>query len=238
MGDQDNALAVAAQQARSAAPAPQVAPQFATGFEGAAAAPFDKAAAAVLGGPVPEKEVEVKPNGIVYLPGVAYRRILTRAFGPGAWAILPRGPARKDGELVLYHGALYVLGRWVSEALGECETRHGMSYASSLEGARTDCLTRCCKDLGVATELWDPEWRDQWLKKYTDREWKAAEGNKKSGYVYTLKAKEGTEVLIAGRNAGFTQTGGAVRACEFCGSTTSGNMRGCCENLLISVTLS
>lgn len=191
------ALTRGATEARAAA-APVAAPpaQYATGFEGAACAPFPPEAAAVLGAPVSPEEVEVKPNGIVYLPGVAYRRILTRAFGAGAWALLPRGPARTMGELVVYHGALYILGRFVSEAVGECETRQGMSYASSLEGARTDCLTRCCKDLGVATELWDPSWRDSWLKKYTDRE---KDGNR---WKYWLKDKAGTSSLVTGRNVG------------------------------------
>jgi hypothetical protein len=196
---------VATEQRQASAPAPAgLPPQYFAGFEGAAASPFSPEAAAVLAASVPEGEVEVKPNGIVYLPGVAYRRILTRAFGAGAWALLPRGPARTMGDLVVYHGALVVLGRFVSEAVGECETRQGMSYASSLEGARTDCLTRCCKDLGVATELWDPAWRDGWLKKYTDREKDERTGK----WKYFLKDKAGTQALLAGRNVGAPKADG------------------------------
>lgn len=198
-------LTRASTEARAAAEpakAPMV-PQYATGFEGAAAAPFSKKAAAVLGAPVNENEVEIREDGIVYLPGVAYRRILTRAFGVGAWALLPRGPARTMGDLVVYHGALYILGRFVSEAVGECQTRFGMSYASSLEGARTDCLTRCCKDLGVATELWDPTWREAWQAKYADKKWvEAKEPGKKGRYSWSLKDKAATFALPTGRNAG------------------------------------
>ena len=146
---------------------------YAQGFEGASMAPFPAEALKVLGAPVNPEEVEIKPNGIVFLPGVSYRRILTRAFGAGAWALLPRGPARTMGNEVVYHGALYILGRFVSEAVGECASNNGgMSYASALEGARTDCLTRCCKDLGVATELWDPEWRTAWQAKFCTKEFK------------------------------------------------------------------
>ena len=29
--------------------------------------------------------------GLVYLPEIKYRRILNRAFGPGGWALMPRG---------------------------------------------------------------------------------------------------------------------------------------------------
>lgn len=203
VSDEATALSRAATEARAAEPAKAPPPpQYSTGFEGAASAPFSPEAAALLAAPVVETEVEVRSDGIVYLPGVAYRRILTRAFGAGAWALLPRGPARTMGDLVVYHGALYILGRFVSEAMGECETRQGMSYASSLEGARTDCLTRCCKDLGIATELWDPAWRDGWLKKYTEREWVPPEGNRKGKWKYWLKDKAGTQALLTGRNVG------------------------------------
>jgi hypothetical protein len=197
-------LTRASTEARAAAEpakAPMVA-QYATGFEGASMAPFSPEAAAVLGAPVPEDEVEIREDGIVYLPGVAYRRILTRAFGVGAWALLPRGPARTMGDLVVYHGALYILGRFVSEAVGECQTRLGMSYASSLEGARTDCLTRCCKDLGVATELWDPTWREAWQAKYADKKWaEPKEPGKKGRWAWSLKPKADTFALPTGRNA-------------------------------------
>jgi hypothetical protein len=199
----DGPLSRPATEQRQLAEAPKLAPapQYATGFEGAASAPFSAEAVAVLSAPVNELEVEVRPDGIVYMPGVWYRRQLSRAFGAGAWALLPRGPARRDGDMCMYHGGLYVLGRFVSEALGECEARFGMSYASALEGARTDCLTRTCKDLGMATELWDPAWRDGWLKKYTEREWTEPKGNGKAKWVYKLRAKAGGEQLLAGRNS-------------------------------------
>jgi len=137
-------------------------PQFARGFEGMATEPFPEAARRVLAESVNPRDVEIKPDGIVFLPGVAYRRILTRAFGAGGWALAPRSPSRVMGNIVVYHGALFCLGRFVAEAVGECFYREGnsnMSYASCVEGAKTDALSRCCKDLGVATEMWDANWR-------------------------------------------------------------------------------
>jgi hypothetical protein len=187
------ALTRAATEARAREPAAPLVPQYATGFEGAACAPFPPEAAAILGGPVNPDEVEIRTDGIVYLPGVAYRRILTRAFGAGAWSLLPRGPARRVDDLMTYHGALYILGRFVSEAVGECTTRAGMTYASSLEGARTDCLTRCCKDLGIATELWDPTWRASWTAKYAYK-------NDQGKWYLRDKATNGN--LAQGRNVG------------------------------------
>lgn len=147
-----------------AQPTGQIMPVYFQGFEGTAVAPFPDEARAVLAERVDPRDVEIRPDGIVYMSGVWYRRQLTRAFGAGAWSIVPRGPARTMGDLIVYHGALIILGRFVAEAVGECATRFGMTYASALEGARTDCLTRCCKDLGLATELWDKTWREAWVR--------------------------------------------------------------------------
>ena len=33
----------------------------------------------------------VSDSGLIYLPEIKYRRILNRAFGPGGWALMPRG---------------------------------------------------------------------------------------------------------------------------------------------------
>jgi ribonuclease HI len=158
-------------------------PQYMVGFEGMASEPFPKAAREVLAEPPPPEAVEIKPNGIVFVPGVYYRRQLTRAFGAGGWALAPRSPARVMGNIITYHGALFCLGRFVAEAVGECAYRANndqMSYASALEGAKTDALSRCCKDLGLATQLWDKAWRDQWMADYaekgSDGKWRARDG--------------------------------------------------------------
>lgn len=146
------------------------------GFEGMATEPFPQSAITILREPIDPDDVEIKPDGIVYLPGVFYRSRLSRAFGPGAWSMPPRGPARRmpksGGELVIFHGALYILGRFVSERYGQCmyyPSNAGMTYADAYEGAITDCLSRCCKDIIEAiAPLWEKGWRDEWQRKYAE----------------------------------------------------------------------
>jgi len=41
-----------------------------------------------------------------------------------------------------------------------------MTYATALEAAKSNALMRCCKDLGIASELWDPSFVAQWRQKY------------------------------------------------------------------------
>jgi hypothetical protein len=152
-------------------------PNYQSGFEGMAVSPFSQAAIAVLRRPIDPDDVEIKPDGIVFLPGVVYRQRLDEAFGPGAWAMPPRGPARRlpksGGELVMFNGVLVILGRFVAERIGQCmyyPNNAGMTYADAYEGAITDCLGRCCKDIFVAASvLWNKGWRDQWLRKYAEQ---------------------------------------------------------------------
>lgn len=146
------------------------------GFEGIAISPFSKEAIEVLRRPIDPDDVEIKPDGVCYMPGVFYRSRLNEAFGPGAWAIAPRGPARRvpknGGELVIFHGVLIIHGRFVSEKVGGCmyhPNNFGMNYTDAYEGAITEALSRCCKEIVPAVEvLWKKGWREEWTKKYCE----------------------------------------------------------------------
>ncbi len=54
--------------------------------------------------------------------------------------------------------AMYCLGRFVAQSVGEHTfyTKLNLSYGKAVESAKSNALMRCCKDLGVASELWDP----------------------------------------------------------------------------------
>jgi hypothetical protein len=80
-------------------------------FSGLSVQPFSKEAADVLMAPINKEDVEIKPDGIIYLPEIKYRRILNRAFGPGAWGLAPRGETIVTEKAVTREYALLVLGR-------------------------------------------------------------------------------------------------------------------------------
>lgn len=181
-------------------------PQYLDGFSGMATEPFPESARAVLAEAVNPAEVEIKPDGIVFAPGVWYRRQLTRAFGPGGWGLAMRGPVRtmpqqNGGDLVVYHGALVCLGRFVAEAHGQCvywPKNSGMTYADAVEGARTDCITRCCKDLGMATELWDAGWRARWMTDHALKAWVPGSGDKGKWHFWRRDRETPWQVTKAG----------------------------------------
>lgn len=67
----------------------------------------------MLMSPLPFEDVEIKPDGIIYLPEIKYRRILHQAFGPGGWGMAPRGELGVGEKVVTREYALLVHGRYV-----------------------------------------------------------------------------------------------------------------------------
>ena len=61
--------------------------------------------------PIDVETVEIKPDGIIYLPEINYRRILNKAFGPGAWGLAPRGETIVTDKAVTREYALVAHGR-------------------------------------------------------------------------------------------------------------------------------
>lgn len=84
---------------------------WATSFHGLSVEPFSKEAADVLLAPLDEGDVEVKPDGIIYLPEIKYRRILNKAFGPGGWGLAPRSETIVTDKAVTREYALLAHGR-------------------------------------------------------------------------------------------------------------------------------
>jgi len=136
-------------------------------FHGISAEPFPKEAADILLAPTDANEVEIKPDGILYLPEIKYRRILNRAFGPGGWGLVPRSESIVTPKTVTREYALICNGRLVSIARGEQDYFNPDGIPTATEGCKSNALVRCCKDLGIASELWDPRWIRNYKAEYT-----------------------------------------------------------------------
>lgn len=81
-------------------------------FHGLSTEAFSAEAAKALLAPIEPDEIEVKPDGIIYLPEIKYRRILNKAFGPGGWGLAPRGETIVTAKAVTREYALVALGRY------------------------------------------------------------------------------------------------------------------------------
>ncbi|KAL8702089.1 MAG: hypothetical protein Q9224_000173 [Gallowayella concinna] len=144
---------------------------WARSFHGLSTEAFSQDAAEALLAPIGLDDIEVKPDGIVYLPEIKYRRILNKAFGPGAWGLAPRGETIVTAKAVTREYALVALGRLVSVARGEQDYFSPEGIPTAVEGCKSNALMRCCKDLGVASELWDPRFIRKFIAEHAKEVW-------------------------------------------------------------------
>lgn len=157
-------------------------------FHGLGAAAFSKETIDILLAPISKEDIEIKPDGLLYLPEIKYRRILNRAFGPGGWGLAPRTESHITGKQISREYALICNGRLVSVARGEQDYYGGEEkITTALEGCKSNALMRCCKDLGIASELWDPSFIRKWKKDYCDEVFAEHVTTKKKKKLWKLK---------------------------------------------------
>lgn len=134
---------------------------------------------------VDPQEVEIKPDGSIYLPEIKYRKRLLQAFGPTGWTLLPRGPHSQIGNYLSREYALYVGGRIVSQARGVSLMQSFSNPGLASESVRSNALMRCCKDLGIASELWNIDYVEKWKAE------RAIRRQDKNGKFIWLKKEDG-----------------------------------------------
>jgi hypothetical protein len=99
-------------------------------------------------------------------------------LGPTGFAlVLFRTWERQKSEseyTVFYDGGLYLRGNFAAASIGEGRynvKNANTSEASGLESAKSDCLVRCSKDLGVGLQVYDPAFVRRWQKERAVQVW-------------------------------------------------------------------
>ncbi|KAI1799911.1 mitochondrial genome maintenance MGM101 [Daldinia bambusicola] len=159
-------------------------------YHGLGTSAFSPETAAVLQASLHPDDIEVKPDGIIYLPEIKYRRILNAAFGPGGWGLAPRGQLMVHEKLVTREYALVVQGRFVAQARGEMGYFSEEGVSTAAEGCKSNALMRCCKDLGIASELWDPRFIRKFMKEHAMQVWVEHVTTKKRKQIWLRKDDE------------------------------------------------
>ncbi|RYP55093.1 hypothetical protein DL768_000212 [Monosporascus sp. mg162] len=159
-------------------------------YHGLGTSAFPPEVSAILQTPLDPDDIEVKPDGIIYLPEIKYRRILNAAFGPGGWGLAPRGELMVHEKLVTREYALVVHGRFVAQARGEQQYFSEEGVSTAAEGCKSNALMRCCKDLGIASELWDPRFIRKFMKTYAVQQWVEHVTTKKRKQIWLRKDDE------------------------------------------------
>ncbi len=106
------------------------------------------------------------------MPGAWYRKVLNDAFGPGGWGLQQVGrPVEQDGAYYM-DAVLVCHGRVVAETVGEYlpeQKWRKPGKGTVWESLCTDAISKCCKTLGVAEELWFPAWCRKWQADYAEQ---------------------------------------------------------------------
>ncbi len=73
----------------------------------------------------------------------------------------------------------FLCDSFVATARGEQEFFKPSGVPTASEGAKSNALMRCCKDLGISSELWDPRFIRQFRKKHCIEVWAQDTSGKK-----------------------------------------------------------
>jgi hypothetical protein len=121
---------------------------------------------------VDAEAVQIRPDGIVYLPWAKVWRVILTAFAPHVPALVWLGnPKPEDGSICL-HIVMTVGGQFVGEAVGACpwvKSNPNMNWASCVEGAVSDAVVKISKRLGMFQELWSVPWVNAWRAEHAMR---------------------------------------------------------------------
>lgn len=158
-----------------------------TSYHGIGTTELSQAQIDILLQPLDPDDIEMKPDGIVYLPEIKYRRILNKAFGPGGWGMIPRSDTVVAPTLITREYALVVKGRLISVARGEQQYFNEKGIPTATEGCKSNALMRCCKDLGIGSELWDPRFIRKFKKKYCEEVFVTHVGTLKKRKIWKRK---------------------------------------------------
>ena len=150
----------------------------------------------ILYAPVTEQDVEIRPDGLIYLPWMEYVTRLRNAFGI-QWAIIPQGMPTSEGDYILWPFWLVIQGKIAGFAVGEQQyyaNNPTMTYGDALEGAKSNALMRLCKGIGISLELWKPSFIRNWKGKYAETYEAEVRGTKKTLWRKKGNGSEAIEV--------------------------------------------
>jgi len=123
-----------------------------------------------------DEDIEIRPDGLIYLPWMEYVTRLRDVFGM-RWALIPEGLPKQGpgGNSIMWGFWLILDGKPYGYAIGEQEyfpNNPAMSWSDACEGAKSNALMRLCKGVGISLELWRPSFIREWKKKHATYVWK------------------------------------------------------------------
>jgi Mitochondrial genome maintenance MGM101 len=85
---------------------------------------------------------------------------------------------------------MHVSSRFISQAQGENSFFSVEQLPRAVEGCKSNALMRCCKDIGIATELWDPHYIRAFKKSEAEQIWVEHVPTKKKKQIWVRKGAD------------------------------------------------
>jgi hypothetical protein len=132
-----------------------------------------------------DEDIDVRPEGFIYVSHEYHRRVLTEVFGRGGWAEVEASPVelkrQGDQEWIYQRWALYVRGQngrrvFIRSCVGSARwfrDKPNANFAETLESVRSDALPRNSAkgSLQIALEPWMKRLGQEWKRKYAVQVW-------------------------------------------------------------------
>lgn len=173
-----------------------------------------------------DEDINIRPDGFIYVGHDFYRRVLTAVFGRGGWAEVEASPVelkrQGDAEWIYQRWALYVRGYngrrvFIRSCLGSARwfrDNPRANFAETLESVRSDALPRNAAkgSLQIALEPWMKKVGADWKKKYAiqvfvkdrtgrqDMMWRRADGEPLIGEIGPVDKKRAESKPEAPKN--------------------------------------
>lgn len=127
--------------------------------------------AEILTAPVPDDEIDIRPDGFIYVSHEYCRRQLNLAFKPLGWTMIEASPiVPRPGTNEFYQKwALFIGGVFAGVTMASRQM-HDKNEAQDMsdvyESIKSDCIRRLCKDLGLGIEAWNKRRQKQWRDEF------------------------------------------------------------------------
>jgi Mitochondrial genome maintenance MGM101 len=128
----------------------------------------------------PDEDMDIRPDGLVFVGHMWYRRVLTEIFGHGRWALMPKPGSpmqtHETGDKVEIQQTwiLHINGCYVAQAMGTghyWRNNPGQDVSDAIEASASNALMRCAAkySLGIGTNPWNRRQASEWRKRYAKR---------------------------------------------------------------------
>ena len=115
----------------------------------------------------PDDEIEIRPDGLIFIPHMALRDRLAEVFGPLSVAEICRERMiRTDSDEIAVDLVLMIRGVFAAEGIGTAKyykNNAKTNFGDVVESAWSEALRRCAKKISCGVQVWRPNFVRRWL---------------------------------------------------------------------------